>query len=190
MDHERLGANHGHPRWWVLGLRGLIAAIFGMLALAWPAMTLLVLVALFAAYALLSGATAVVGAVGAERRDKGWWLALASGLASMAAGVLALLYPGAAAAALVILLGAYAMVVGGLDIPMAIRLRKAIRGEWLHAFAGLVSIIFGLLVFMVPTAGALVLAWLIGAYALASAVLLMAAAWRVRKYAVERKQWA
>ena len=79
-------------------------------------------------------------------------------------------------------MGANAIVTGILDISMAARLRKAaFRGKGLLIFAGLVSLAFGILVFLFPGAGALALVWMISFYAVLSGILLLAAAWRARK---------
>ena len=166
--------------WWVLALQGAAALVFGVLALIWPGLTLVVLVALFAAYALVTGVAAIVGAL-MHRTERGWWLLLLLGLVSVAAGVLALIYPGLTALALVLLMGANAIVTGVLQIVMAVRLRREIRGEWLLGLAGCVSILFGALVLAFPGAGALALVWLVAVYAIAYGVLLLVLAWRAHR---------
>lgn len=163
----------------MLGLRGLAAVIFGILCLAWPGATLIVVVALFAAYAIVSGGAAVVGAL-QNRSDRGWWLALVLGLVSLAAGILAIFYPGITALALVLVMGVNAIFSSVLDVSMAVRLRREIQGEWLLALAGILSILFGAFVVIFPGAGALALLWLIGVYAMALGVLLIVAAFRLR----------
>src|ERR1700704_4177013 len=117
--------------WWMLALRGAAALLFGILALIWPGITLLVLVALFAAYALISGGAAVVASIRNRNSDKGWWLILLLGLVSLVAGVIAVFNPGITILVLVVLMGANALVTGILDIVVAIRLRKQIQREWL-----------------------------------------------------------
>jgi uncharacterized membrane protein HdeD (DUF308 family) len=83
---------------------------------------------------------------------------------------------------LVLLMGANAVVTGILDIAVAIRLRKVIHGEWLLVLAGIVSVIFGILVFLFPGAGALAMVWLISVYAVVTGILLLMAAFRARSY--------
>ena len=169
--------------WWVLALQGACALAFGILALLWPDITLLWLVALFAAYALIAGVMTVVGVVRNRRREEYWWLLLLLGLSSIAAGVIAVLHPDLTALVLVLLIGANALVNGVLHIALAIQLRKVIRGEWLMVAAGIVSIVFGILVFLFPGAGALALVWLISAYAILIGILLLAVALRARALA-------
>ena len=155
------------PSWWVLALRGAGALIFGVLALVWPGITLLFLVALFAAYALVSGGAALVGAIRNRDADRQWWIVLLLASASLAAGVLAIFLPGLSALALVLLMGANAVVNGVLEIVWAVRLRHRIQGEWLLGLAGVLSIVFGVFVLLFPGAGALAMVWLIAVYAMA-----------------------
>jgi uncharacterized membrane protein HdeD (DUF308 family) len=168
--------------WWMFAWRGAVALLFGVLALVWPGLTLLWLVALFAAYALIGGGISLVGAVKSRKSDDHWWLALLLGLVSLGAGVIAIIHPALTALVLVLLMGANAIVTGVLDIAIAIRLRQAIRSEWVLILAGLVSIVFGVLVFLFPAAGALALVWLISVYAIITGVLLLVAAWQARKH--------
>lgn len=169
--------------WWLLAARGAIAIAFGVLAIAWPALTLLTLAALFAAFALLGGAVCMVGAIQYRHKDRHWWLPLLLGAVSVAAGVLATFHPAITLLTLIVLMGANALVGGMLDIVSAIRVRKRIRGEWLLLLSGLVSLVFGLVVLLFPLgAGALMLATMIGAYAILSGVLLLCMAVRVRAW--------
>jgi uncharacterized membrane protein HdeD (DUF308 family) len=168
--------------WWMFALRGVIAVLFGVLAAAWPGLTLLWLVAFFAAFALLGGAASSFGAFHNRAHDSQWWLALLLGLVSIGAGVIAIVEPALTALVLVLLMGANAIATGVLDIALAIRLRAEMRGVATLWLAGAVSIIFGVLVFLFPGAGALALVWLISFYAILSGLLLLAAAWRVRRH--------
>jgi uncharacterized membrane protein HdeD (DUF308 family) len=169
--------------WWMLALRGVAGIAFGVLALMWPGVTLLVLVALFAAYALITGAVSVIGAIRNRASDDKWWIVLLLGLVSVAAGVGAVLLPGLTLLVLVLLMGVNALITGVLDIAIAIRLRKTIQREWLLVLAGVVSIVFGVLVFMFPAAGAFALVWMVSFYAMLSGILLLALGLRMRSLA-------
>lgn len=173
-----------HSAWWVLALRGGVAIAFGVLALAMPRSTLVALVLLFAAYALIAGSASIAGAVRHRRTpgDKGWRLMLLVGVYGFAAGVFTLLIPGLTALLFVLVMAANAIAVGVLDIMLAIRLRKRIHREWLLALAGAVSVAFGVLVFLVPAAGVLALVLLISFYGVTSGALLLALALRVRRW--------
>jgi uncharacterized membrane protein HdeD (DUF308 family) len=169
--------------WWVLALRGVIAIVFGVLALLLPAITLLSLVALFAAYAIFTGIVWTVGAIRNRKTDNHWWVLLMGGLIGIGAGVIAVIHPTITALVLVLLIGANALVSGVLDIVVAVRLRRKIKGEMLLVLSGLASILFGAIVFMYPLgAGAMALVWLIGFYAIATGILLLTLAFRVRAW--------
>jgi uncharacterized membrane protein HdeD (DUF308 family) len=167
--------------WWWLVIRGLAAIAFGVLAFAWPGATLLFLIALFAAYAIITGGVGIVGALN-NRDDRGWWLVLVLGIVSVAAGVIAIFYPGITALALLIVIGVNAVFSGVFDIAMAVRLRKEIEGEWLLGLAGAVSILFGVFVIILPGAGALALVWLISAYAIATGILFILLGFKLRSH--------
>jgi uncharacterized membrane protein HdeD (DUF308 family) len=168
--------------WWTFALRGLIAVAFGVLALAWPKLTLLGLVVLFAAFALFGGVVSIWGALVNRKTDDAWLMLLLLGLVSVGAGIIAIVRPDITLLVLVLLMGANAIATGVLDIALAVRLRREIRGEWVLVLAGLISIAFGVLVFLFPDAGALAMVWLIGFYAIAIGILLLVAAWRLRRH--------
>jgi uncharacterized membrane protein HdeD (DUF308 family) len=167
--------------WWVLALRGLAAIVFGVLAFVWPGITLWVLVLLFGAYMLVDGTFAIVAAVRAAGREARWWLLLIEGVLGVLAGLVAVFWPGLTALALLYFVAAWAIVSGILEIIGAIRLRQEIEGEWALGLSGALSVLFGVLLAVIPApAGLLSLVWLIGAYALAFGVLLLVLAFRLR----------
>jgi uncharacterized membrane protein HdeD (DUF308 family) len=169
--------------WWTLAVRGVIAIAFGVLALMLPGITLLSFVALFAAYAIFGGAVWAVGAIQNRKTDDHWWVLLLAGLVSIGAGIIALIHPTLTALVLVLLIGANALVTGVLDIVVAVRLRKKIRGEILLVLSGIASILFGAIVFMYPLgAGALALLWIIAVYAIFIGAMMLALAVRVRAW--------
>ena len=169
--------------WWLLGLRGAIAMLFGIAAIVWPAMTLITLAALFTAFALLAGAVWIFCAVQHRKADQRWWVLLLLGAFSVGAGVAAALHPTLTIVALVLLIGANALVSGVLDIIVALRVRKYIKGELLLILSGVVSVGFGAMVLLFPTgAGALALAYLTGLYAFFTGALLLALSLQVRSW--------
>lgn len=171
--------------WWMLALRGVVAVIFGILAFIWPGLTLWALVYLFGAYVLIDGVAALVSAFTGRDVDDRWWVLLLEGLAGIAAGLVAFIWPGMTAFVLLYLIAAWAIVTGIIEIVAAIRLRKEIEGEWVLALSGLASIIFGVLMVIWPGAGALAVVWLIAAYAIFFGILLIFLAFRVRNRGVE-----
>ena len=170
--------------WWALALRGLAAILFGVLAFAWPGITLFVLVLFFGAYMLVDGIFAIVAAVRVAGEEDRWWLLLIQGILGVLAGLVAFFWPGLTALALLYFIAAWAIVTGIMEIVAAIRLRQEIEGEWALGLSGLLSVIFGILLVVLPApAGLLSLVWLVGAYAVATGVLLLILAFRVRSEA-------
>src|SRR5262245_13474841 len=123
-------------KWWVLLLNGLAAVLFGVVAWAWPGVTLLALIALFGAYCLVEGIVAVFAAVSHEDRQRPWGHMLLLGIVSILAGIVAFIWPGHTAAAVLLIIAFWAMVRGILQIVAAIELRRILRNEWLLALAG------------------------------------------------------
>jgi uncharacterized membrane protein HdeD (DUF308 family) len=169
--------------WWALALRGAAGILFAVLALLWPALTLEWLGALFAAFALIGGIASVAAAIQHRHADEDWWLMLLVGIVSIGAGLIASMSPSLTSLVLVLVIAANALVTGVLDIVSAVRLRKHVKGEVLLGLTGLVSIAFGVFVFMFPLAGALSLVWMISAYAFVHGILLVALAFRARPLA-------
>jgi uncharacterized membrane protein HdeD (DUF308 family) len=164
----------------MLVFRGAAAVAFGALTLAWPTLTLLLLVVLFAVYVLAIGALALVAGFRARRED-GSWLVSLIGLVSIAAGVLSVLYPRMTALVLVLIIGAGALITGVVDLTIAIRLRKEIRNEWFLGLAGVISIGFGAFVLVSPGAAPLALIGLIALQSIATGVLFIIIGLRIRR---------
>ncbi|MGH9323073.1 MAG: HdeD family acid-resistance protein [Vicinamibacteria bacterium] len=166
--------------WWTFLLRGILAVLFGLAAFFWPAITLTALVLLFGAFAFADGFLTLVAAIrGRDALDR-WWLYLLGGLAGIAAGILTFFWPGMTAIALLMFIAAWAIVTGVLEIAAAIRLRKEIVGEWALALAGVLSVLFGVILVMRPGAGVLAVVWLIGIYAVAFGIAMIVLAFRLR----------
>ena len=175
MNIDALAGN-----WWALALRGVAAIIFGVLAFVLPGVTLAVLILLFGGYALVTGVLNVLAAVRGRGDDQPWWVLLFEGLLGVAAGIVAFALPGLTELALLYMIAAWAIVTGALEIVAAIRLRRGITGEAWLVLNGILSIVFGALTMLAPGAGALSLAWLIGAYAIGFGALLLGLSFRLR----------
>jgi uncharacterized membrane protein HdeD (DUF308 family) len=157
--------------WWVLLLRGIAAIVFGVLAFIWPGLTLVTLVLLYGAFALVDGVLSLVAAfTGSPKPVPTWWLVVA-GLAGIAAGAVTFLWPSITAIVLVMFIGAWALVHGIFQIIGAIQLRKEIDNEWMLILGGLLSVVFGIIVLIAPGAGALGLVWAIAAYSIVFGIL-------------------
>ncbi len=169
--------------WSALAIRGVIAIAFGIIAFLLPGLTLGALILLFAAYAIVDGVSHVVTGIRQRSGDGPDGLMILGGIVGIVVGVIAAILPGVTALFLLTLIGAWAIVTGAAEIVAAYRLRKAISGEWLLALQGILSIAFGVYVWLFPGAGALAVVWLIAAFAIASGVILLMLAFRMRSLA-------
>ena len=116
--------------WWVLLLRGIVMILFGVIAYAWPGMTLATLVMFFAAFVLVDGVFDVYHAFSGRQENDNWWVLLIEGLLGIAFGVITWMRPGITTMVLLLFIAFWAIMTGILKIIMAIRLRKEIEGEW------------------------------------------------------------
>lgn len=171
--------------WGFILLRGVLAIIFGLLTFLWPGLTLLTLVFLYGAFALVDGVFALTAAVTKGSPMPRWWLAVV-GLLGIGAGLVTLFYPGITGIALLYLIAGWAVVSGVMQIAGAISMRKEIDDEWLLIASGVLSVVFGVLIAIYPGAGALGLALAIGSFAIVFGVLLIAFALRLREMAKVR----
>ena len=111
-------------RWWVLLLEGLAGVGAGVITLLWPGITALALLYVIAAWALVTGGLEIAAAIRLRKVITGEWLLVLAAIASIALGILLVLFPGPGALALVLWIGAYALVSGVLFIALGFRLRS------------------------------------------------------------------
>src|SRR5262249_4342192 len=111
-------------RWWHLVLEGIVSIAAGVVAFAWPGLTLLALVWIVAGWAIVTGVLEIVAAIRLRKHiDHEWWLVL-SGVASLVFGGLLIVAPVAGAVVGALWIGAYAVVFGALLIGLGLRLRR------------------------------------------------------------------
>lgn len=173
--------------WWVFLIRGILAILFGILAIIWPLATVGALVLIFGAYALVDGIFDVIAGLSSIGENKRWWVLLLEGLVGIAVGLMTFFWPSVTAIILLYFIAAWAIVTGILEIIAAIQLRRVITGEWFMILAGIVSVLFGLYLFIFPGAGALSVVFIIGAYAILFGILLIILAFRLRSLANEAR---
>ncbi len=168
--------------WWVFLLRGVVAIIFGFAAFGWPGLTIATLIILFGAYAFVDGIFLTVSAISGWSHIEDPWLILLEGLIGIGIGAVTFHSPAITGLGLLIYIAAWSLATGVLEIASAMRLRKEISGEFWLLLSGIVSILFAIVLMWFPMAGALGLVWIIGAYAIAFGVMLIALAFRLRGF--------
>lgn len=165
-------------RWQLVVLRGVVAVVFGIVAIAWPEITVLALALLWGVYTLLDGITSIATGIG-DGTDRGYLIFL--GVLGIAAGVIALLWPAITVIVLLVVIAVWAIIAGIVQIAAAIRLRKVIRNEWFLALSGVVALVLGLLLIVQPTEGAIALVIAIATFAVVWGVVLIVLGFRLRR---------
>ena len=144
---------------------GVLAVAVGIIAIAWPGVTILALVILFAIYAFMDAGLQAARAF-SSRSAGPVFGHLLLGLIDLAAGVIALVWPGPTALVLVLVVGIWAFVGGFFEIFAAFQSGQTAGTRALFIVGGLVSILFGVVLFARPGVGAVTLALLFGLYSL------------------------
>jgi uncharacterized membrane protein HdeD (DUF308 family) len=154
---------------WALGLHGLASVAIGVMILAWPEISVYALTIVFGAYTLATGIVEFGAAFTSRGKEERGWLIL-RGLLGIAVGVMVLAWPSISALALLYVIGAYAVGLGILAVAASFRLPLDGRDAASMILTGLVSIVFGIVIFAAPGAGALAVLALIAAFALVTGV--------------------
>nr|WP_296781002.1 HdeD family acid-resistance protein [Rhodococcus sp. (in: high G+C Gram-positive bacteria)] len=175
----------GKDLWWAVLLRGVFAVVFGIVALVWPSVTVWALVVVFGAYAIVDGISAIVRAVQARKVESGWIWWLLGGVVSLVAGIVAFVWPGITALAAVFVIGIWAIMGGILEIAGSFRLRKLDgAAHWIVLLvAGILELLFGIVLVFFPVSGILSIVWLVGVFAVLFGVLFVVSAFQVRSAA-------
>jgi uncharacterized membrane protein HdeD (DUF308 family) len=168
--------------WWLVLLRGILAILFGLFALFAPGSALLALVFVFAAYAILDGVTALAVGIRHRKDDPHWGWHLVQGVVSVIAGIIAFAWPGVTVLAILFVIAFWSIVGGIAEVVESFMMRK--RGSegwgWILA-AGIVSVLFGIVLLVSPGAALITLLWLVGAYAIVFGVIIVVWAVRLRR---------
>ena len=183
------GAGLPARNWGWFMLRGILALAIGVTAILYPAGALAAFTLIFAAFAVVDGFFSIAAGVrGARTRNDRWWELILRGIAGMIVGVLFLAAPAVAvigyAVASLVLLAIWSVATGVFEISAAVRLRREIRGEWLLALSGMLSILLGiavpLMLVFFPAMAIISVGMMMGLYALAAGFVLIALALRLR----------
>ncbi|MFN0129271.1 MAG: HdeD family acid-resistance protein [Verrucomicrobiales bacterium] len=158
----------------------MLAIVFGVLAFLFPLAAGLTLTLLWGAYAFTEGVVALVTAFQVRQSGRPIWPMVMMGVLGILAGVMTFLAPRMTMLALLLLVAAWAVAVGGLMIVTAIRLRDEIEGEWFLGLAGLISVLFGIAMCAFPVSGAVTVAWVVAGHAVVLGLLLVLFAFKVR----------
>lgn len=162
--------------------RGIGAILFAAAMFLWPGPAVRAVVFLFGAYAFIEGVGGIVA--GLERiGDPKWWASFLIGIISVIAGIAVFMRPGLTIVAFVWMIATWAVARGVLDLVASRWLRRMSEGEWMLALAGVLSIVFGILLFSYPTTAAIYVVWWMAAYALLFGIILVTCGIRLQRQA-------
>jgi uncharacterized membrane protein HdeD (DUF308 family) len=169
--------------WWVLVLQGVLGILFGIIAIVAPGIALISLAYVFAAWAIIAGGAFVAeGYRVAEHRGRSWPFAVI-GVLGIVAGILAALLPGTTILTLVLLLGAWFVTQGVMEIYTAYRIRREISNEWVLAAIGGLRVVAGLIILAMPVVGIILTVTLLAVWAILGGLAALSLGWRLRRLA-------
>ena len=165
-------------KWWLLLLRGILAVVFGLIALFSPGIVLITLLLYFGILAVFSGLFLIIEGIAIKGEDRG--LRIIEGIVSLIFGLLFIFMPGFVLSFVMYFVAFWAIIGGLMQIIYAVKLRKVIPNEWLAILNGIITLVFGILVLLNILAGAQALVMVFGAYAILSGILMIGLSFRVK----------
>jgi uncharacterized membrane protein HdeD (DUF308 family) len=169
--------------WWAWLIRGIAAVIFGFLAWLWPALTWVTIAIFFGAYAFVDGIFAIVAAVRSAETHQSWWPFLLEGIVGLLIAAITFYDIRITITALYLTIAIWAFLTGIFELVAAVKLRKHIANEIWLIVGGIASILFGVLMLLWPLIGALVIIYVIAAYAIVFGFMMIGLALRLRSHA-------
>jgi len=167
--------------WKSMLVGGIVTIAFSIAIVVWPSISLSVLIALFGAFALVSGITTIAGAfsVPVTGKERAW--IVIQGLLGVAVGVVVFVWPDLSALVLLYAIGLWAIATGIAQLALSFTLPISGRQSLVLGLGGLLSIAFGVIMFAEPGAGAIALLALIAAFLLMTCVMQMTYALELRR---------
>jgi uncharacterized membrane protein HdeD (DUF308 family) len=155
-------------------LGGIVAILFGLIAVLWPHITLALLVIFFGAFAIGHGVVSFIDMFDHLGRHETWWPSLVVGIISIVAGLYVLANLAVSAVVLTLVIAVWALFVGIIEVVGGIA-----TGQLMLLIIGLLTVVFGLLLLGHPTTGAVALVLVIGVFAIVRGVLMLLMAFRL-----------
>ena len=163
-------------QWWMLAVLGLVSIVAGVLAIAYPDITLLAVGIIFGFYLVLAGIFEIVTAIFGESESRA--LSAIIGVVALIAGIVCIRRPDGSVLALVIVLGIYLIVTGGVRLAFAFDEQE---GRALAVVAALVDLVLGILILALPKVSVVTLALLFGLSLIVRGVLALVGSFKLRR---------
>jgi uncharacterized membrane protein HdeD (DUF308 family) len=178
MAAELAGVVRDH--WWVLVVRGVIGFIFGLLFIFYPNISLLALIYLFGAYALVDGIFAGIQAFRLGVHSDRWWPLLFEAIIGIAVGIVFFRFPDLSALVIAFTIAIWAFATGIFELVTAFRIGTG-GAPWLLGLGGILSIIVGVLFTLMPVTALLAYVWVLGIYAIIFGIVLVVLGIRLKR---------
>lgn len=176
-------SNAIRDHWWVLVIRGIVGIAFGVLFIVYPQISLVALIYLFGAYALIDGIFAAVQALRLGVHSDRWWPLLFEAIIGIAVGIVFFRFTGLSAVAVAFTIAVWAIATGIFEIVAAFRFGGSGGAPWLLGLGGVLSIIVGVLFSIAPIAALLAYVLVLGVYAIIFGVMMIVWGFRLRSSA-------
>ncbi|MFE4196833.1 HdeD family acid-resistance protein [Paenarthrobacter sp. NPDC056912] len=171
-----------------LMVRGVLAIVFGLLIIALPSATAFVVVIMFGVFAIVDGITNVAHYFYDPAGRSRW--SMVGGFISIAAGIVAVAWPGFTASAVGVLIGLWALVLGLSQLVLSLAARSYVRSWGIWFLTGVITTVFGIVVLVNPGVGFLALVGMLAVFAILSGILLIASGIGLRKLAASPPMYA
>lgn len=175
------------PMWEALILRGIAGILFGIAAVFWPALTLVILVYLFSIYILVSGIVGMVESVVQLSRKQTWFWKMILGIVELAVGVYLVRHPAVSFTTFILIAGLVLIARGVFEGIMALVDDYSATNKMLMIISAVLSVLVGIVILMQPVAGGVAFVWILGLYALITGPIWIALALDVKHTAEGKK---
>jgi uncharacterized membrane protein HdeD (DUF308 family) len=166
--------------WWVLLIRGIVGIIFGLLFIFFPGHSLLALLYVFGAYALIDGVFALIQAFRLGVHSDRWWPLIFEAIVGIAVGVVLFRFTTIGAIAVAFTIAIWAIATGIFELVAAFRFGGGGGAPWLLGLGGVLSIIVGLIFVFAPIGALLAYVIVLGVYAIIFGILMIVWSFRLR----------
>jgi uncharacterized membrane protein HdeD (DUF308 family) len=168
--------------WKLTMLSGLMVLLFGIIILAWPAATTLVLLIFFGALALVDGIFHIAQAIMEATRKEKWVLTLLFGLLETVVGIIVLARPGVGLGAFLVLVIVYLVAYGFVELFAAFEIQASMGLRVFLAISGLLSVVVGFIFMFKPGLGIWTVILFLGIYSIFVGIMRIILAFMIRSW--------
>ena len=170
----------------LLAAQGVLAILFGIVALFWPGLTVSLLLAFFGVFALVWAIVGIIGALVSIGHSKLWWMELLFSVLFLGLGVYVLRNPVDAALVFVLLIGLSFIVRGLVDLIEGL-FDKEMDGDTklFSLIVGVIGIIAGIVALMYPVSAGVAVVWVVGLYSVLYGTMAIAFSVRAHHASIE-----